>query len=222
MRFLLTNMIVFFRHGGGFIPGGQSGQCDCGRDGHLPLREKSRTGDWQIVHAGRKQWLLCNPEVTVPASCILFSFISWKLVFSFQMLEEQQVRFHMNSSVTEIQGDSGKVSIRKQEKLHLSMNCPAFGIDGVVRSLMKTLPEWIKFKLLRVDEMFDVQVKAVVLKSGTVLEADVVVAGIGNYPVQSHAGQSPTEESFSCNWLQIGIMSTGSSSKLLECFLFFC
>lgn len=50
-----------------------------------------------------------------------------------QMLEEQQVKFHMNNSVMEIQGANGKV-------------------------------------------------KAVVLKSGTVLEADLVVAGIGVVP----------------------------------------
>lgn len=37
------------------------------------------------------------------------NFYQRKLVFSFQMLEEQQVKFHMNSSVMEIKGDNGKV-----------------------------------------------------------------------------------------------------------------
>lgn len=48
-------------------------------------------------------------------------FYQRKLVFSFQMLEEQQVKFHMNNSVMEIQGANGKVSIivfsSKQEQL---------------------------------------------------------------------------------------------------------
>ncbi|KAM9732654.1 apoptosis inducing factor mitochondria associated 4 isoform 2-T2 [Menidia menidia] len=52
---------------------------------------------------------------------------------SMQMLEEKNVKFHMNDEVTEIRGENGKV-------------------------------------------------KEVVLKSGTILEADVVVAGIGVIP----------------------------------------
>lgn len=50
-----------------------------------------------------------------------FFFYQRKLFFSFQMLEEQQVKFHMNNSVTEIQGANGKVSIivfsSKQQQL---------------------------------------------------------------------------------------------------------
>lgn len=68
-----------------------------------------------------------NPEITGLPSCIFLKlvlddfFYQRKLVFSFQMLEEQQVKFHMNSSVMEIQGANGKVSIiifsSKQEQL---------------------------------------------------------------------------------------------------------
>ncbi|XP_071353357.1 apoptosis inducing factor mitochondria associated 4 [Trachinotus anak] len=61
-----------------------------------------------------------------------------------QMLEEQNVKFHMNDRVTEIKGENGKV-------------------------------------------------KAVVLNSGTVLEADVVIAGIGVIPNSDFLAGSEVE-----------------------------
>ncbi|XP_071397519.1 apoptosis-inducing factor 3-like [Centroberyx affinis] len=61
-----------------------------------------------------------------------------------QMLEEQNVKFHMNDRVTEIRGENGKV-------------------------------------------------KEVVLKSGTVLEADVVIAGIGVIPNSDFLAGSQVE-----------------------------
>ncbi|XP_035478835.1 apoptosis inducing factor mitochondria associated 4 isoform X1 [Scophthalmus maximus] len=61
-----------------------------------------------------------------------------------QMLEEQNVKFHMNDEITEIRGENGKV-------------------------------------------------KEVVLKSGTVLEADVVIAGIGVIPNSDFLAGSEVE-----------------------------
>lgn len=67
-----------------------------------------------------------------------FFFYQRKFVFSFQMLEEQQVKFHMNNSVTEIQGANGKVSIivfssnSKEVRWTFSINCAASGIKGRV------------------------------------------------------------------------------------------
>lgn len=119
------------------------------------------------------------------------------------MLEEQQVKFHMNNSVTEIQGANGKVSIivfssnSKEVRWTFSINCAASGIKGRVtpakiRILTQLIWEsflWGQTKTVAkigvavsrfLWSFFDLQVKAVVLKSGTVLEADLVVAGIGN------------------------------------------
>lgn len=82
-----------------------------------------------------------------------------------QMLSEKDVKFYMNDNVMEIKGVNGKVKYRATHEQKISV------LELAKMSINKPLVCLIV--------LFSFKVKEVVLKSGNVVPADVLIVGVG-------------------------------------------
>lgn len=82
------------------------------------------------------------------------------------MLSEKNVKFYMNANVTEVRGLGGKVTWRNTQFV---LSNSDLNIDN----------SWVNVWLPPCHRHFFLQVKEIVLKSGDVIPADVLIVGIG-------------------------------------------